>query len=145
MENSRRWKGNWHLPPLWAAILRASSSRMSLTWILLARFSLLASKCETRLAPQDGHNWHSDWVATLPLRHGFGSEFGRRLYWARCCLHISKMQLFPHCFGLLTMSHWHVFFYFIVTSWGCSTPTAMSVSKRDTRTWGFFMLVCKAF
>ena len=31
-------------------------------------------------------------------------------------LHISKMQLFPHCFGLLTMSHWHVFFFFIVAS-----------------------------
>ena len=122
-----RWKGNWHLSPLWAAILRASSSRMSLARILLARFSLLASKCETRLAPQDEHNWHSDCVPTPHLRHGFGSELGRRLNCARCCLHFSKMQLFLHCFGLLTMSHWHVFFFFIVASWGCSIPTAMSV------------------
>ena len=61
---------------LWVPILRASSSRMSLAWILLARFSLLASKRETRLAPQDGHNWYFDWVPTPHLRHGFGSELG---------------------------------------------------------------------
>ena len=83
-----RWKGNWHLPPLWAAILRSSSSRMSLAWILLARFFLLASKCETRLAPQEGHNCHSDCVSTPHLRHGFSLEFGRRLTWTWCCLYI---------------------------------------------------------